>query len=92
MAKSQAPDQRTAMLSEGDTNTAARVRMIVGVVVLGLLILFLLQNLQSTEIHFLWFSWSMRVIWALLGAAVGGALVSLVASTVRRRRANRTNV
>lgn len=80
------------MLSEGDTNTAARVRMIVGVVVLGLLILFLLQNLQSTEIHFLWFSWSMRVIWALLGAAVGGALVSLVASTVRRRRANRTNV
>lgn len=80
------------MLSEGDTNTAARVRMIVGVVVLGLLILFLLQNLQSTEIHFLWFSWSMRVIWALLGAAVGGALVTLVASTMRRRRANRTNV
>ena len=79
------------MLSEGETSTSARVRMIAGLVVLGLLILFLLQNLQSTDIHFLWFTWSMRVIWALLGAAVGGALVTIVASTVRRRRA-RTNV
>ena len=79
------------MLSEGETSTSARVKMIAGFVVLGLLILFLLQNLQSTDIHFLWFTWSMRVIWALLGAAVGGALVTIVASTVRRRRA-RTNV
>ena len=80
------------MLSEGDTNTSARVRMIAGAVVLGLLILFLLQNLQSTDIHFLWFTWSIGVIWALLGAAVGGALVMMVASTVRRRRRTRTNV
>ena len=80
------------MLSEGETSTSARVKMIAGFVVLGLLILFLLPHLQSTDIHFLWFTWSMRVIWALLGAAVGGALVMMVASTVRRRRRTRTNV
>lgn len=55
-------------------------------VVLGLLVLFLLQNFQTAEIRFLWFTWSMSVTWALLGAAVAGAVVSIAVGTLRRRR------
>ena len=95
MAKTPPQGQRTAMLSETGTerSTAATARLVGGGIILALLILFFLQNLQSTDINFLWFTWSMRVIWALLGAAVGGALVAIAAVTLRRRRAaHRTNV
>ena len=63
-----------------------RIKVIVGLVSLGVLILFLLQNLQEVDIHFLWFDWSTRMIWALLASAVVGALAMVAFSTIRRRR------
>ena len=63
-----------------------RIRLIIGVVALGTLILFLLQNLQEVDIHFLWFDWSTRMIWALLASAIVGALAMVAFATVRRRR------
>ena len=63
-----------------------RMKVIVGLVALGVLILFLLQNLQEVNIHFLWFDWSTRMIWALLASSIVGALAMVAFSTIRRRR------
>ena len=76
-----APQSSAKVESDG----GPRAKTIGAVVVLGLLVLFLLQNFQTAEIRFLWYSWSMSVTWALLGAAIGGALVSIAVSTLRRR-------
>ncbi len=59
------------------------LRAILGALVLGLLVLFLLQNLQKTEIHFLWFDWKTRIVFALLASSVFGALATWLFSTFR---------
>ena len=94
MAKTQAHERGRPILSDDGTerSTRATIKTIAGVIVIALLVLFLFQNLQTTEIHFLWFSWSMRVIFALLGAAIGGALATVALQWFRRRAAARRTV
>lgn len=48
-----------------------------------LLIIFLVQNTRSTEISFLWMTTSTPVAFALLIAAVGSVLLTLVLGTAR---------
>lgn len=57
-----------------------------------LLVIFLLQNLQEVEVHFLWFEWRTRMIWALIGSSAIGALGLFLTSFVvaRRRGAPKT--
>jgi uncharacterized integral membrane protein len=69
----------------GDRRNQAR--LIGGGVAFGLLLLFLLQNLQDAEINFLWFEWNIPVIWALLASAAFGAIAALGFSALRGRRA-----
>ena len=92
MAKTQVQDRRAAMLSDGEPekSTTERVKMAAGLLVIALLILFLVENsFHSAEIWFLWFSWHITVAWALLGAAIGGALTMIAAQWFRRRAASR---
>jgi uncharacterized integral membrane protein len=82
--------ERRAYLSETEqVSTWARVKTAVGLVALGALILFLLQNFQETDIKFLWFEWTTRTIWALLGAAIAGAIATIVVGTLQNRARNR---
>ena len=46
-----------------------RIKLSVGILALALLLLFMAQNLQRVNIHFLWFDWHTRLLWALLVAA-----------------------
>jgi uncharacterized integral membrane protein len=62
-----------------------RARLGIGVVGALLLIVFLLQNLQDSEINFLWFSWDMPMVFALVASAVLGALAWGIVGFVRRR-------
>lgn len=48
-----------------------------------LLIIFLVQNTRSTEISFLWMTTTTPVAVALLIAAVGSVLVTLILGTAR---------
>jgi uncharacterized integral membrane protein len=70
-----------------------RLRLGAGAGGLILLVIFFLQNLQDATINILWFEWETSMIWALLVAAVLGALVALALSWFRgralRRRAER---
>jgi uncharacterized integral membrane protein len=62
-----------------------RVRLGIGIVGALLLVLFLLQNLQDAEINFLWFTWDMPMVFALVASAVLGALAWGIVGFFRRR-------
>ena len=79
----QKPDQSAAPPPEA--RRAFSVRAILGAVSAALLLLFLLQNLQEVDVHFLWMSFSMRLTWALLAAAAFGVIAVAAFSLFRHR-------
>jgi uncharacterized integral membrane protein len=66
--------------------TIARIKSGAGVLALAALALFLLQNLQEVDVHFLWFDWSTRMTWALLASAAFGGIGAVLIGTLARRR------
>jgi uncharacterized integral membrane protein len=66
------------------TRTGAAWVALVGAALLAvLLIIFLVQNTRSTEISFLWMTTSTPLAVALLIAAVGSVLLTLILGTAR---------
>ena len=61
---------------------------VLGAIAAAALGLFLLQNLQEVDVHFLWFSFSTRLTWALLASTAFG-VISLTAFALFRRRDDR---
>jgi len=66
-----------------------RIKLVGGLTALGLLVLFLLQNLQEVEVHFLWFDWSIRLLFALMLSAAFGGLGAILIGTLSRSRDRR---
>ena len=69
--------------------------LIVGFVVLILLLVFIMQNTDSTTIHLFAWKWNLPTGVAILLAAVGGGLVTVLAGTARimqLRRAAKKNL
>src|SRR6201991_926732 len=68
--------------------------LIVGFLILILLLVFILQNTDSTTVHLFGWQWSLPVGVAILFAAVCGGLLTFAAGTVSifqlRRAAKRT--
>ena len=62
---------------------AAWVALIAAALLAVLLIVFLVQNTHSTEISFLWMTTSTPLAVALLIAAVGSVLLTLIVGTAR---------
>lgn len=62
---------------------AAWVALIAAALLAVLLIVFLVQNTHSTEISFLWMTASTPLAVALLIAAVGSVLLTLILGTAR---------
>ena len=89
MQQSKTTERRPYAAETEPTSTWARVKMGIGLVALGALVLFLLQNFQETDIKFLWFEWTTRTIWALLGAAIAGAIATIVIGTLQNRARSR---
>lgn len=69
----------------GGATTGQLIRWVLGGLAIGALILFVLQNLQSVNVNFLWFEWETRMLWALIFAAVAGALATLAFGWQRGR-------
>jgi uncharacterized integral membrane protein len=66
------------------TRTGAAWVALIGAALLAvLLIVFLVQNTRSTEISFLWMTTSTPLAVALLIAAVGSVLLTLILGTAR---------
>ena len=66
------------------TRTGAAWVALIGAALLAvLLIIFLVQNTRSTEISFLWMTTSTPLAVALLVAAVGSVLLTLILGTAR---------
>jgi uncharacterized integral membrane protein len=72
---------------------AAWVALVAAAILAVLLIIFLAQNTRSTEISFLWMTTSTSLAVALLVAAVGSVLLTVILGTARitqlRRRIHR---
>lgn len=62
-----------------------QIRMVVGVVALAALLLFFVQNLQEVQMHFLWFDWNTRLLFALFASAAVGGVATWLFSALRRR-------
>jgi len=62
---------------------SAWVALIAAALIAILLIVFLVQNTRSTEISFLWMTTSTPLAVALLIAAVGSVLITLILGTAR---------
>jgi uncharacterized integral membrane protein len=63
----------------------AQIRLGAGILAALLLLLFMAQNLQRVEIHFLCFDWNTRLLFALVIAAAFGGISAVVAGTLIRR-------
>ncbi len=86
---SQEPTTPPAAPQPVEMSFLERLRLYGGLAVLGLLVLFCLQNLQEAELRFLWFEWETRVIWALLLSAAFGAIATFSIMTIRGMQARR---
>lgn len=62
---------------------SAWVALIAAALITILLIIFVVQNTRSTEISFLWMTATTPLAVALLIAAVGSALITLILGTAR---------
>lgn len=84
----QAPRDRSQPITGEDAGpgTLDRIKQGIGLLALAALALFLLQNLQRVEVHFLWFDWQTRMLWALLASAAFGAIGTFLVSTLAGRR------
>ena len=65
-----------------------RIMPMLGAIAALALGLFLLQNLQEVDVHFLWLSFSTRLTWALLASAAFG-VISFGAFSIFRRHDDR---
>jgi len=63
--------------------SGAWTALVIGVVVLVVILVFILQNLQSVEVHFLFLQGNLPLAVALLFAMVLGAVVVLAFGAVR---------
>lgn len=71
------PGERQTRLS------GAWTALVIGILILIVILVFILQNLQSVEVHFLFFQGHLPLAVALLFAMVLGAVVVLAFGAVR---------
>lgn len=80
------PDPEPAGPLPGERQTrlsGAWTALVIGIVTLVVILVFILQNLQNVEVHFLMFHGSLPLAVALLFAMVLGAVVVVAFGAVR---------
>jgi uncharacterized integral membrane protein len=70
---------------ESGATLGQQIRLGASIAAIAALVLFFLQNLQEVEMHFLWFDWDTRLIFALVASSGLGALAAWLTSAIRRR-------
>jgi uncharacterized integral membrane protein len=70
-----------------DRQQQAPVGLIVAAVIVVLVLVFALQNSESTEIRFLFFTFDSPLIFVIIGAALLGATAGAILRYRRGRRA-----
>jgi uncharacterized integral membrane protein len=65
-------------------------KVMIGAAAAVLLVVFFLQNTEDVTVNILWIDWETQMVWALVVAAVLGAITAFFFSFMRgRSRANR---
>ena len=74
-------DGGEVLTTRGQQGMGDRLKLWGGVGAGALLALFFFQNLQTVEVHFLWFNWDIRMTFALVASAVVGIVAALAVAT-----------
>lgn len=83
-------EPQTQAPGPGEERSALDQAKMIGTAVAGgALVLFFLQNLQDAEIHFLFWTGNIAMIWALLLSALLGAVAMFLLTTLMGRRSKR---
>ncbi len=69
----------------GERTVTDNIRLGVGAAIVLALVLFFAQNFDDAKISFLWFDWTMPLVFALLLSAAFGGLATWLFSTLRGR-------
>lgn len=69
----------------GERTVTDNIRLGGGIAVVLALVLFFAQNFDDAKISFLWFDWTMPLVFALLLSAAFGGLATWLFSTLRGR-------
>lgn len=77
MAAQQAPVEERSL--------ADNIKLGAGVLLVGALALFFLQNFDDAQINFLWFDWELPLVFALVLSAAVGGLATWLFTTLRGR-------
>jgi uncharacterized integral membrane protein len=67
-------DRQVQITSDPIRSPTEQAKLIGAAVAAVVVLLFFLQNMQETTIHFLWMDWDMDTAWALLLSAVLGGI------------------
>lgn len=94
------PEERSRPIPKDRASTFTRAgalwtSLIMGFLILILLLIFISQNLNPAEVHFLGWKWTLPQGVALLVAAIGGGLITFAVGTARilqLRRAAKKNL
>lgn len=85
MAQQQNPPQPPTPVPAAPPKRRRNVGSVLGAIATAVLALFLLQNLQDVQFHFLWLTFSTRLTWALLAAAAFGIVATAAFALLRRQ-------
>ena len=66
-------------------STTDNIRLGIGAAIVIALIVFFAQNFDDAEISFLWFGWTMPLVFALLASAAFGGIATWLFTTLRGR-------
>jgi putative membrane protein len=77
------PDRRSSTFS-------ANLRLVLGLILAGLIVLFTLQNAEVVELQFLFWTWSMPRAVMIFGVLATGILLGwILSSWIRRKKSGR---
>lgn len=65
------------------------VKLVAGLIVAALLLVFILQNREEVPVEFVFFGSRVRLVWALLTSAILGGLASFLLGRPRRKAMKR---
>lgn len=82
-------DDAAPVRADDGRSAMDKIKLGVSLAGLALLLIFFLQNRQEVDVNLLWFEWQTGLVWALLAAAVLGALSAVALSTIRGRARRR---
>jgi putative membrane protein len=82
---------RVSTYSDRPPTSSANLRLVLGLILAGLIVLFTLQNAEMVELRFLFWTWSMPRAVMIFGVLVTGILLGwILSSWIHHKKSGKT--